>query len=233
MEGVLVIDKPSGFSSFGVVKEVQKILGVKKAGHTGTLDPSATGLLLVCLGRATKLSFFLSQKDKVYQAKIILGMETDTMDGEGKVIKRSDSKEVSLREVTEVIKRFKGEILQRPPVYSAIKIKGVPLYRLARKGIYIKPKIRKVKIYSISLDRFSWPELDLTVHCGKGTYMRSLASDIGRELNCGGFLKELKRIKIGSFDLSQALSLKEIKELARCGKIQSRLIPISFFGFLG
>jgi len=206
VNGVIILDKPSGITSRRAVDRVKRIFGVRKAGHGGTLDPDATGVLIVCLGRATKLFQYLIEGDKEYIGTITLGIETDTQDASGKVIRRSEVN-VTEEQVREVASRFIGEIVQIPPMYSAIRVGGKRLYKLARSGQEIERPPRKVTIYELEILRIDPPEIDFRVVCSKGTYIRTLASDIGRELGCGGHLSRLRRIRSGPFTLEMALPL--------------------------
>jgi len=209
--GFLLINKKEGITSHDVVEKLRKITGIKKIGHAGTLDPSAKGLLILGIGRkATKnLSFFL-KKDKEYLAKIKLGAVSDTFDREGKIISLEKVKKPSRQRVEKALKSFQGEIQQYPPLFSAKKLKGKKLYQLARKGIKPKIKPQKVKIHKIELLNYQWPYLEIRVNCSSGTYIRSLANDIGQKLKCGGYLIDLCRTRIGKFILKKAANLSEI-----------------------
>lgn len=207
MNGVIVIDKPAGKTSHDVVNEVRKILGVKKAGHTGTLDPMATGVLPVCLNEATKLAGFLSCDDKEYIATMLLGIKTDTMDTDGQVLSRSD-RFPSEKEIRSVISRMTGTIQQVPPAYSAVKYCGKPLYKWARSGVLLDLKPRDVTIYSIVIEDISLPRVTFRVACSKGTYIRTLCSDIGDALGAGACLCGLRRVRSGIFTEKMAVDLK-------------------------
>lgn len=219
MDGILIINKPFGPTSHDIVDIVRKIIGVRKVGHAGTLDPFASGLLIILIGKATKLSEEFLRKDKTYLATIILGKESDTYDRTGK-IKFVNNKKPTLLEIKKILKQFIGETNQIPPIYSAIKIKGKKLYEFARKGEKIKIPARKVIIYSIKLLKYKYPELEIEVKCGSGTYIRSLAADIGKKLKTGAFLKELERIQIGEFSIEKSVGLKDlsIKNIKKCLK---------------
>ncbi len=211
--GVFLIDKPEGITSFGIVRRIKKLVGIKKVGHAGTLDPFATGLLVVCAGRpATKMIPLLMDGDKEYLATLRLGIRTTTMDPEGEIIEEKAVGHISAADIAECLTGFVGEILQRPPAYSALKHKGKPLYYYARKGIEIEKEPRKVMIHSLErlgdpgdLDDVS-PELSLRIVCSKGTYIRSLADDIGVRLGCGASLTDLRRTRSGVFHVDQAIS---------------------------
>jgi len=211
--GFIFIEKPPKMTSHDVVERLRKITGIKKIGHSGTLDPLARGLLILGIGRkfTKKLSFF-QKKDKEYIATLKLGLVSDTFDKEGKIKKIEVKKIPKKKEVENVLKSFLGEIEQRPPLFSAKKIKGQKLYQLARKGIKIKPKKEKVRIYQISILIYSFPLLKIKVKCSSGTYIRSLASDIGKKLKTGALLQDLLRTKIGKFSLKKAIKLEKINK---------------------
>ncbi|NPU86073.1 MAG: tRNA pseudouridine(55) synthase TruB [Syntrophaceae bacterium] len=205
MNGVVVVDKPAGRTSHRVVQDVRRTLGVRKAGHTGTLDPLATGVLPVCLEEATKLAPFLMEGNKEYRATLLLGTTTDTMDRDGRILSNREV-HVSTGDIEEVIPRFIGRICQVPPVYSAIKLHGEPLYRRARRGEAVSPPPRWVDIYRIDIEEVRLPHVTLRVACSKGTYIRSLCSDIGEVLGCGACLTELRRLRNGPFAEENAVS---------------------------
>ncbi|MEJ5186427.1 MAG: tRNA pseudouridine(55) synthase TruB [Candidatus Geothermincolales bacterium] len=208
--GVLLVDKPEGPSSHDVVIAIRKSLGIKKAGHAGTLDPMASGLLVVLLGTATKLAPYIPADPKVYEGSMILGMKTDTMDLEGRPTGGCPF-EGDEEEVRKAIEGLVGERVQVPPAFSAAKVRGIPLYSYARKGIYMQGKPKKVKIYQASMSDFRWeesgPVADFLISCSPGTYVRELVDAIGNELGCGAVLSRLKRLKSGPFGLEEALSL--------------------------
>jgi tRNA pseudouridine55 synthase len=209
--GFILINKPAGITSHDVVDKLREITGVKKIGHSGTLDPFATGLLILGIGRefTKKLSVF-QKKDKEYIATLRLGAESDTFDIEGKIVEKKVEKIPERKEIEEVLKNFLGEIEQIPPSFSAKKIKGKKLYELARKGIKIKAKPQKVKIYEISILEYKFPHLKIKVNCSSGTYIRSLANDIGKKLGCGAYVEELMRTKIGEFSIENAVELSKL-----------------------
>ncbi|MFN3302021.1 MAG: tRNA pseudouridine(55) synthase TruB [Patescibacteria group bacterium] len=207
----ILIDKPKRITSHDVVNHLRKITGQRKIGHAGTLDPIATGLLILGIGRkATKKLSQFQKLDKEYIVKIKLGAISDTFDSEGKIEKKKVEKIPNLNEVEEVLKIFVGEIEQIPPSFSAKKIKGKKAYQLARKGLKIKLKPIKVKIYKIEILNYSFPYLEIKVLCSSGTYIRSLANDIGEKLSCGGYVEELRRIKIGNFSVEKAVKLDDL-----------------------
>jgi tRNA pseudouridine55 synthase len=210
-EGFILINKPAGITSHDVVDKLREITKIKKIGHAGTLDPFATGLLILGIGRefTKKLSIF-QKKDKEYIATLRLGAESDTFDKEGKIVEKKVEKIPERKEIEEVLKNFLGEIEQIPPAFSAKKIKGKKLYELARRGIKVKPKPQKVKIYEISILEYGFPYLKIKVKCSSGTYIRSLANDIGKKLGCGAYVEELIRTKIGEFSVEKAIELSKL-----------------------
>jgi tRNA pseudouridine55 synthase len=213
MNGIVVIDKPSGKTSHDVVEDVKKALSVKKAGHAGTLDPMATGVLPVCLEEATKLVQFLSTDTKDYKATMLLGVKTDTQDIEGKIISR-DERHVIHEDIEDIFYRFVGEMEQVPPRYSAVKYRGKSLYKWARQGIAIEPPRRIIEIYDIRIDEVKLPYVTFRVSCSKGTYVRSLCSDIGEMLGCGACLASLRRTRSGRFFEDSAISLDALDSTA-------------------
>jgi len=210
MNGIVVIDKPLGKTSHDVVMDVKKALGVKKAGHTGTLDPLATGVLPVCINEATKLAPFFSLDTKEYHVTMLLGVQTDTQDIEGRIIASVEPPPIGLSEIKNVINRFIGKIEQTPPRYSAIKFRGKALYKWARNGIHIDAQPRMIEIHSIDILELKLPYVIFNVSCSKGTYIRSLCSDIGDALGCGACLSELRRMRSGRFVENVAVSLQEV-----------------------
>lgn len=212
MNGVLIIDKPSGPTSHDVVMMVKKKLLAKKVGHIGTLDPLATGVLPLCINDATRLARFLEDGKKEYLATIKLGEETDTYDSEGKATATGDATSVTNENIISVINSFKGKIKQLPPAFSAVKIGGVPLYKLARANTAVERKPRDVEIYEIEITNITVPFITMQVTCSKGTYIRSLAFDIGRKLGCGAHLVGLRRVKSGLFSLENSVSVDSLKQ---------------------
>lgn len=217
---VINLNKPKGWTSFDVVKKVRNVLKIKKVGHAGTLDPFATGVLLVCTGSATKKVNSLVLEEKEYVAKVQLGKGTDTYDCTGKVTDEKDFSHITEKDIYAVCKDFVGEIEQIPPMFSAKKIKGVRLYSLARKGITVERKPNKITIHMLEVLHVDIPEFTLRVVCSKGTYIRTLADDIGRKLDCFAHLIELERTRIGSFRVDEALSISEFIETQRDLAIQ-------------
>lgn len=211
MNGIVNIYKPLGITSFGVISRVRQILGIKKAGHTGTLDPMAEGVLPVCIGKGTKAAGILTDTDKRYRAEMKLGITTDTQDMQGTVLSRCEHN-VTENEFRAVMNRFTGEIQQLPPMYSAVKIGGKKLYELARKGIEVERRPRNVNVYSINLLEFSHDKIILDIECSKGTYIRTICSDIGDKLGCGGTMLSLTRTRAGIFTSENSVSLESFAE---------------------
>ncbi|MEY3792250.1 MAG: tRNA pseudouridine synthase [Pseudomonadota bacterium] len=224
IDGVFLLDKPLGFSSNQALKKIQWLFNAKKAGHTGTLDPMATGLLPICLGEATKFSHRLLDAHKSYIATIQLGITTSTGDQEGEVI---SEKEVVLNEaqLKDTLKKFIGDTTQIPPMYSALKFEGRPLYEYAREGIEIERKSRQIKIFDIKLINIEKSIITIEVLCSKGTYIRTLAEDIGQTMGCGAHLKGLERTQTGNFQLSEALSIEALEAMPMASR-EKALMPI-------
>ncbi len=213
MDGIVIINKEKEYTSHDVVAKVKKILNEKKVGHTGTLDPNATGVLPILLGKGTKLSKYLINHNKIYEATLKLGEKTDTADIEGKITEEKDVKKENLSQenVTKVLKEFIGKSKQVPPMYSAIKVNGKKLYEYARKGQTIEIKPREIEIYGIELLNINNNEISFKVHCSKGTYIRTLCENIAEKLETVGYMKELKRIEVGEFNIENAITLKELE----------------------
>jgi tRNA pseudouridine55 synthase len=224
VDGVLLLDKPAGATSNAALQRAKRALRAEKAGHTGTLDPAATGLLTLCFGEATKFSGVLLDSDKVYHAVVQLGVTTTTGDSEGEVIERREV-HADARLVENVLARFRGVIVQMPPMHSALKLAGTPLYAYARRGVEVERAPRNAQVYELRLDRIERDELYLTVHCGKGTYVRTLAEDIGAALGCGGYLKALRRTAVGGFELADAVGLALLEELDESERL-AQLLPV-------
>lgn len=211
--GFILIDKPSGITSHDAVDRLRRITGVRKIGHAGTLDPFATGLLIMAIGRdATKQISTFVKMDKEYVAELRFGAETDTYDREGKIVKQYDTAPVTEERVRESLQRFVGPQLQIPPMYSAKKINGQKLYELARQNIEVERAPVPIELFELELLEYAWPSLTIRVHCSSGTYIRSIAFDLGRLLNCGAYLQELRRTKIGEQSIEQAISLAELED---------------------
>ncbi len=217
LTGLLLIDKKSGITSHGVVEQVRRILRTKRVGHTGTLDPQATGLLILCIGRATKVARFLSEEPKVYRAICHLGVVTDTLDMTGEVLKRR-AVEASEEEIREAFEGVRGKFEQMPPMVSALKHEGKPLYEYARAGIQIERQPRPVEIFDLSveeIERDGEVKVTFTVRCSRGTYIRSLCDDLGSRLGCGGAMGELRRLAAGRFRVEDAVTLDRLRDLPR------------------
>jgi tRNA pseudouridine55 synthase len=227
LSGVIVVDKPENMTSAGVVALVKKRLSAAKAGHTGTLDPFATGVLACCINNATRLARFFLNDRKKYEAVLCLGVETDTQDLTGNITSRCNEVEFSEKTIRSVFKRFEGAIEQLPPIFSALKHQGIPLYKLARSGRPFQKPARRLFISSIRIMDIHLPEIRFEVSCSAGTYVRTLCADIGKALGCGGHLKVLRRLESGGFTINEAISLEEVKELSSAGKLSSRMINMS------
>ncbi len=210
--GVLLIDKAPDMTSHDVVAIARRALNTKKIGHCGTLDPMATGLLMLVIGKATKIQDLLMSEDKVYEGTLTLGQRTSTQDREGEVIETRDVGDFSESDVRVAFDGFFGEFEQIPPMVSAIKMDGVPLYKLARKGVEVERKPRPVHVTGYEIKRLELPEVDFTVHCSKGFYVRTYANDIGEKLGCGAHLSALRRTKSGKFDLERSVTVAQLKE---------------------
>jgi tRNA pseudouridine55 synthase len=211
LHGILVINKEPGWTSHDVVAKVRRITGERKAGHTGTLDPAATGVLPVCLGTATKVIEHLQGTSKSYYAEVVLGVETDTDDLEGQILREAPAPDLSAADLDQALAAFRGDIAQTPPRYAAIKVAGRKLYELARAGQTVAVAPRPVRINLLALLGWEPPVARLLVDCGKGTYIRSLARDLGQALGCGAYLHRLVRLRTGPFFLDQALTIAELE----------------------
>jgi tRNA pseudouridine55 synthase len=225
MNGFLVIDKHEGVTSHGIVHSVRKILNLKKAGHTGTLDPFATGVLPVALGEGTKVIPFLDESVKEYQAVMRLGVSTDTQDCTGRVLRESAFNLVSEAMLQKTFSSFSGEIEQVPPMFSALKRSGVPLYKLARQGESVQREPRKITIFSLSIDKINLPLIYFSVRCSRGTYVRTLANDLGEQLGCGAHLSALRRTASGMFSLNESITLEQLAFLKAEGSFTEYIIP--------
>lgn len=221
MNGVLVIDKPASVTSHDVVSNVKKKLGAKKVGHLGTLDPLATGVLVLVIDGATKCARLLDGGYKEYAAELVLGVETDTYDSVGTVTFRGDASAVTGSAVIEALSKFMGKVQQVPPMYSSVKRNGVPLYKLARKGITVERQPKDIEIYSIEATAIALPKVSFRVVCSKGTYVRTLCHDLGRALGCGAHMTALRRTASGPFDIEGAVKMDEEKEA-----LEKRIIPL-------
>ncbi|MEJ2746347.1 MAG: tRNA pseudouridine(55) synthase TruB [Anaerolineae bacterium] len=212
IEGVLSIDKPGGMTSHDVIQRVRRLTNIRRIGHAGTLDPLATGVLLLCVGRAARLVEYLVGQDKVYEATVRLGQTTNTYDAEGEVVAERPFSHITPGQIEQTLSQFRGPIQQRPPRYSAIKKDGQPLYKLARAGIDVEPPLREVTIYALEIEAVDLPEVRLRVSCSSGTYVRSLAHDLGQALGCGGHVTALRRVAVGDFAVETAVPLDQLTE---------------------
>lgn len=225
MTGIICLDKPCNMTSFMAVKRASRILGVKKAGHTGTLDPMATGVLVIMLGHCTRFIELLPEHKKSYTARVKLGITTDTLDITGEVLSESPV-DVTLEQLLLVAEKFKGDILQTPPMYSALKKDGERLYDLARKGIEIEREQRAITIEKLEIHNFDGIEFSMDVTCSSGTYIRSLCDDIGRELGCGAVMTELRRTEANGFAIENAVTLEELEKLVSENDAQSVITSV-------
>ena len=227
INGVLILDKPQGITSNAALQRVRKLFGAQKAGHTGSLDPLATGVLPICFGEATKFSRFLLDADKAYYTTAVLGEISDTGDSDGNIVAHNDIPSLSKDELESVLARFRGDILQIPSMYSALKHQGRPLYEWARKGVEIERKARPIRIDRLEVGELREGEIDLTVECSKGTYIRSLVEDIGQALGCGAHVSMLRRFKAGHFSLEQAVTMERLRQSADdLAGLEEFLLPI-------
>lgn len=224
LEGVLLIDKPTGMTSHDVVDQVRRKLRMKRIGHAGTLDPMATGLLIILVGKATKLSQFLTSLDKTYSGTIKLGEATNTQDADGEITFTKPVPELTEAQAQEALDAYVGDQYQIPPMFSAVKINGQRLYKLARKGQEVEREPRFIRVSKFTITRFDLPEIDFTLDCSKGTYVRTLASDYGEKLGCGAHLIALRRDASDQFDTSRSIELDVFKEM-EISDIEARLIP--------
>lgn len=228
INGIINIHKTAGFTSHDVVAKMRGICGQKKIGHTGTLDPQATGVLPVCLGSATRVCDMLTDRDKEYVAELLLGVTTDTQDTTGQILEKRlvDEKTFSEERVYQAVMGFVGDYEQIPPMYSALKVNGKKLYELAREGREVERKARKVTIHEIEILEMHLPVVKFRVECSKGTYIRTLCADIGEKLGCGGAMQSLIRTKAGGFLLQDAISLDELQRLKDAGKLEDAVLPV-------
>jgi tRNA pseudouridine55 synthase len=224
LDGALLIDKPAGMTSHDVVDDIRRHFGIKKVGHCGTLDPNATGLLIIVLGRATKLSERLMSDDKVYEGTIKFGESTNSFDSDGELVASLPVPPITLDELDKLAAEFVGDLMQTPPMVSAVKIDGVPLYKLARKGIEVQREPRLIHIYSFKFDSYEEPLARFRLACTKGTYVRSIAHELGQKVGCGAHLIQLSRVKSGKFEVSQATPLQKILALSPT-ELEGQVIP--------
>lgn len=225
INGILNIYKEKGYTSHDVVARLRGIVGQKKIGHTGTLDPDAEGVLPVCLGRATKVCDMLTDKDKIYETVLLLGIVTDTQDTTGQILENHQVA-AAADEVQRCIMNFVGEYDQIPPMYSALKVGGRKLYELAREGKTVERKSRKVTIHDIRIKEIRLPRICMEVECSKGTYIRTLCHDIGERLGCGGCMEQLLRTRVGQFTLGKSLRLEQVEQIVKEGRLEKILIPV-------
>lgn len=218
MNGLLIIDKPAGMTSFDVVRQVRRMTKTRRVGHAGTLDPMATGVLPVAVGTATRLIEYLMAGDKAYRATLKLGSATDTQDSDGQVLEEKSWQDVDLASFSAAVENFIGDFEQLPPMYSALKKDGQPLYKLARQGIEVEREPRMVHVESLTINEFSPPYMTFTVACSKGTYVRTICHDIGQILGCGAHMTDLRRLSCGRFDLAASHPLQVYKELSEQGR---------------
>ena len=226
MDAILNINKPPGKTSYDIVAMVKRLSGEKRVGHAGTLDPDATGVLPVCMGKSTRVIEFLVDTAKTYRAQIELGVITDTYDASGKIVQKNDPSAITREQFESAFTSFLGDIEQTPPMYSAIKYRGQPLYKLARAGIEVERKSRTIRIHCINVIDWQPPLVSIDVHCGKGTYIRSLAHDIGQSLGCGASLKNLVRLKCGPFDIVNAVSMPQLEDAFHYGYWRHYVYPM-------
>jgi len=224
-DGVLLVDKAEGMTSHDVVALIRRKLEIKKVGHCGTLDPIATGLLLLTLGRGTKIQDLLMSEDKKYAGTLLLGVTTSTQDRQGEIVNQREVLPFDENKIRAAFEKFCGDFYQMPPMVSAIKRGGVPLYKLARQGKVVEREARLVHVYRYGIDQIALPEIDFSVLCSKGFYVRTYVHDIGEELGCGAHLKSLRRLKSGRFDVDRAISVLQIKDASR-EEILSRILSL-------
>ena len=226
LEGILLVDKPSGITSHDGVNRVRRLLQMRRVGHAGTLDPMATGLLILLVGKATKVSQYLMSLDKGYAGILKLGEATDTHDAEGEVVERKELPgDLSAEQLREACKGFLGDQYQKPPMFSAKKVKGVPLYKLARKGKTVEREARLVRVSSFTLTSVQLPEASFELHCSKGTYVRTIVHDLGQQLGCGAHLAQLRRTRIDRFHVDEAFSMDQLQKMS-IGEIKRVLMPV-------
>jgi len=225
LDGALLVDKPAGPTSHDIVNEIRRRFDIKKVGHAGTLDPNATGLLIILLGRGTKLSEKLMSSDKVYEGTVKFGEETDSYDADGELVASLPVMPMTIDELNHAADSFVGDIMQEPPMVSAVKQGGVPLYKLARKGIEVERKARLIHVYRFFFSRYEEPIGWFRVACTKGTYVRSLAHDLGQKLGCGAHLETLRRVTSGRFDVADAISFEDVMGMEE-KELEKRVVPM-------
>lgn len=225
-DGLINVYKEKGFTSHDVVAKLRGILGQKKVGHTGTLDPEAEGVLVVCAGKGTKLCDMLTDRDKTYRTTLLLGKRTDTQDTTGEVLEERDTGSLTEKDVREAIESFVGDYEQIPPMYSALKVNGKKLCDLARSGVEVERKARPVRIYEITIESIELPRVVMTVSCSKGTYIRTLCHDIGERLSAGGCMQSLVRTRAAGFDISESRTLGEMQRLKEEDRLSEAVLPL-------
>jgi tRNA pseudouridine55 synthase len=223
MTGVLLVDKPSGITSHDVVDKVRKASGIRRVGHTGTLDPNATGLLVLCLGKATRLSEHLTGLDKTYEGTMRFGQVTDSYDSDGEVVEEHPVPELTVEQIQEICDRFVGEIDQLPPMVSAVKVGGQRLYKIARKGEVVERQPRRVTVYEFTVLEYTAPDAIIRVRCTSGTYVRALCHDVGQIIGCGAILATLRRTQVGRHDVADAATLEQLTDPET---VKERLLPM-------
>lgn len=226
INGILLLDKQAGFSSNSSLQKAKRLFNAQKAGHTGSLDPLATGMLPICFGEATKISAFLLESDKCYQTTVQLGKTTTTADAEGDILQEREIPELNQEKIQHVLQQFTGNISQIPPMYSALKKDGTPLYKLARKGETVERKARQVTIHELKLINFTADSLTLDVKCSKGTYIRSLVEDIGEALDCGAYVKTLRRTAVSPFEAYEMFNFHQLDAMQEMASLDECLLPI-------
>jgi tRNA pseudouridine55 synthase len=228
LDGVLVVDKPAGPTSHDVVDAIRRKFGIRKVGHGGTLDPQATGILIILLGRGTKLANRFIGSDKCYEGTMRMGVETDSQDAQGKVLRESDCSGVTQEQIETEMRQFTGDILQTPPMVSAVKVDGVPLYKRARKGQVVEREARLIHVYEFRITGFRLPDVDFMLRCTKGTYVRTICADIGSHLGCGAMLSNLRRTRSGEIGIEIATPAREILEM-NGEALRQRVMPLRNF----
>ena len=226
IDGILNLDKPKGTTSFGVVAHVRRLSGERRGGHAGTLDPDATGVLVVCLGKATRLVEYLADVRKAYRAEVEFGTATDTYDASGQVVERGDASGLERHDIEDAAAAFVGKINQVPPAYSALKHRGVPLYRWARAGVEVPIQPRQVEFFRIDVVEWKSPVAVLEVECGKGAYIRSLAHDLGCRLQCGAHMRNLVRSQSGPFHIANAAGMEQVEDAFKNGEWAKLILPM-------
>ena len=228
LDGVLVVDKPAGPTSHDIVDRARKILGIRKIGHGGTLDPLATGVLVLLIGRGTKLSDYFLGSDKTYEGTITLGVATDSHDAAGDITAETDASGVTEEAIRNAVRAMVGDQMQTPPQVSAIKIDGVPMYKRARKGVKVEVKPRLIRIYEFTILSIEMPKINVRIRCTKGTYIRKIAADLGDALGCGAHLSRLRRTQSGEFSIADAMTMTEFVEMGQ-NEIAQRILPVNNF----